>query len=122
MQKQSQLWQNNTETLQIIWQKIIIIIFLLEKGAILLINLAAFQQFEERLYLVCIFPEAVDHTVVSSHSLKHIGRNKAIGCVFSSFQHQTTFTEYLAERKTDWFLNILEIDKEKECLFKSLIS
>lgn len=54
------------------------IFFKLEKGAILFIDLAALQQFEESLHLVGIFPEAVDHTVVSSHSLKHIGRNKAI--------------------------------------------
>lgn len=70
----------------------------LKKGAILFISLAALQEFEKSLYLVRIFPEAVDHTVVSSHSLKHIGRDNVIGCVFRNLQQQTTVTQYLTER------------------------
>lgn len=73
--------------------------FSLEKGAILFIDLAALQEFEESLYLVCIFPEAVEHTVVSSHSLKHIGRDNVIGCLFRNLQQQTSVTQYLTERQ-----------------------
>lgn len=76
--------------------------FSLEKGAILFINLAALQEFEESLYLVCIFPEAVEHTVVSSESLKHIGRDDVIGCLFRNLQQQTTVTQDLTERQTEF--------------------
>ncbi len=89
VQIQHQLWQDNTETLKIMRQNNF---FMLEKGANLLVVLAALQQFEEYLHLVCIFPEAVDHAVVSPHSLKHIGRDEAIGCLFRTLWQQTSFT------------------------------
>lgn len=88
--------------------------FSLEKGAILFINLAALQELEESLYLVCIFPEAVEHTVVSSHSLKHIGRDSMIGCLFGNLQQQTTVTQYLTE--TDWLQNMFPNEEKEFCL------
>ncbi len=103
VQIKNQLWQNNTETLKIIRQNIY---FFKLEGAMLLVDLAALQQFEECLHLVCIFPEAVDHTVVSPHSLKHIRRDEAIGCLFRTPQQQTTFTQYLTDRATEWVIFI----------------
>lgn len=81
----------------------------------LLVDLAALQQFEECLHLVCIFPEAVDHTVVSPHSLKHIRRDEAIGCLFRTPQQQTTFTQYLTDRVIFIHIGTFQIN-QKACL------